>query len=116
MLIRPLARLFAAVVVVGMSVWAEDVHPLKALVDAARTNSPGLAELLRRGMPGLKGRDGAVVWGQEFLFAVESEQPPVVSIDHQTPLAMKRAGNTNVWFRLETLRLGTTHTYTYSAG
>ena len=49
---------------------------------------PGLKDLIASGLPGLKGRDGAAVWGQEFLFAVESEKPASVSIDKQPPVAM----------------------------
>ena len=50
-------------------------HPLQELIEAARTHSPRLKELLAAGLPGLQGRDGAAVWGQDFLFAVESTGP-----------------------------------------
>ncbi len=90
-------------------------HPLQELIEAARAGSPRLGELLSGGLPGLKGRDGAAVWGQEFLFAVESEKPAMVSIDEQPAVAMTLAPGTKVWYRLMTLRLGTTHTYTYLA-
>ncbi|MFO0501869.1 MAG: glycerophosphodiester phosphodiesterase family protein [Acidobacteriota bacterium] len=92
---------------------AAAVHPLEELIEAARTDSPRLGELLRSGLPGLKARDGAAVWGQEFLFAVESETPAVVSVDKQPPVAMRAVPGTNLWYRLMRLRLGTTHTYTY---
>ncbi len=91
------------------------VHPLQELIEAARTNSPRLGELLGKGLPGLKGRDGAAVWGQEFLFAVESEKPATVSVDKQPAVAMTAVQGTKLWYRLMTLRLGTTHTYTYLA-
>ncbi|OYW09592.1 MAG: esterase [Acidobacteriia bacterium 12-62-4] len=99
--------------VTGMG-WGQ-VHPLQELVEAARTNSPRIGELLGKGLPGLKGRDGAAVWGQEFLFAVESEKPATVSVDKQPAVAMTLAPGTKIWYRLMTLRLGTTHTYTYLA-
>lgn len=101
------------VLLTGM-VWGQ-IQPLQELVDAARTNSPRLGELLRQGLPGLKGRDGAAVWGQEFLFAVESETPATVSVDKQPAVAMVLAPGTKIWYRVMTLRLGTTHTYTYFA-
>lgn len=91
------------------------VHPLLELIDAARTESPRLGELLTAGLPGLHGRDGVAVWGQEFLFAVESEKAAAVSIDHQPALAMKNIGGTKLWYVLKTLRLGTTHHYEYLA-
>ena len=64
-------------------------------------------------MPLLKGRDGVVVWGQDFLFAVETPALATVSIDKQPPIPMQRISGSNYWFRLMTLRLGTTHTYSY---
>jgi len=61
----------------------------------------------------LQGRDGAAVWGQEFLFAVESENPATVSIDHQPAIALTNIPGTKYWYKLMTLRLGTTHNYNY---
>ncbi len=92
------------------------MHPIQALVEAARSNSPELKSLLAQGLPLLKGRDGAVVWGQDFLFAVESEQPTTVSIDSQPAEKMTRVPSSNYWYKLATLRLGTTHSYNYAAG
>lgn len=91
------------------------IHPLRQLIDATRAKSPELKTLLAQGLPGLKGRDGAAVWGQDFLFAVESPDPAFVSIDAQPPVAMTRATDSNYWYSLATLRLGTTHSYTYTA-
>ncbi len=93
-----------------------EVHPLEELIDAARTGSPRLQDLIRRGLPGLGGRDGAAVWGQEFLFAVESDAPATVSVDKQPPVPMSSLAGTRYWYKLMTLRLGTTHTYTYFGG
>lgn len=86
-------------------------HSLETLITAARENSPQLGELIRAGLPGLAGRDGAAVWGQEFLFAVRSEEPATVSIDHGPPLVMQRVAGSPFWYLLKTLRLGTTHHY-----
>ncbi|MGH9719775.1 MAG: alpha/beta hydrolase [Bryobacteraceae bacterium] len=88
-------------------------HPVHELIEAARTNSPRLKELIASGLPGLKGRDGAAVWGQEFLFAVESDKPASVSVDKQPPVAMTNVPGTKYWYKLMTLRLGTTHNYNY---
>src|SRR5580704_9645913 len=89
------------------------VHPLQELIEAARANSPRLKDLLAAGLPLLQGRDGAAVWGQEFLFAVESEKPATVAIDKQPPMPMTNIPGTKYWYRLMTLRLGTTHNYNY---
>ena len=54
----------------GLALGAQ-MHPLQELIEAARTHDQGrLRALLGSGLPGLKGRDGAAVWGQDFLFAV----------------------------------------------
>lgn len=90
-------------------------HPVEDLIVAARANSPRLKELLPAGIIGLKGRDGAVVWGQDFLFAVESAAPATLSIDHQPPVAMTAVPGTRLWYKLATLRLGTTHNYNFFA-
>ena len=90
-------------------------HPVEQLIDAARSHSPALKDLLSRGLPGMHGRDGAAVWGQEFLFAVESSEPAAVSIDKQPPIDMQNVPGTNYWYKLMTLRLGTTHQYVYTA-
>jgi enterochelin esterase-like enzyme len=114
---------------------------VQALIEAARAGSPELGALMARQLPGLH-RGGvaavtlsetppvpgttsvptrasgnvAAVWGQDFLFAVSSEQPVTVSIDERPPAPMIRVAGTSYWFRLETLRLGTTHTFTYIVG
>ena len=88
-------------------------HPLEELIDAARVDSPQLRNLLGNELPMLRGRDGVAVWGQEFLFAVESETPATVSIDQEPPLAMKHVAGTNYYYLLKTLRMGRTHQYHY---
>jgi hypothetical protein len=70
-------------------------------------------ELLGKGLPDLEGRDGAGVWGQDFLFAVKADNPPKLSIDKQVPIDMKNVPGTNYWYRLMTLGLGTTHNFEY---
>lgn len=107
-----MSRVLLLLCVLGLNA---QVHPLQELIEAARTNSPRLKDLIASGLPALHGRDGAAVWGQEFLFAVESDKSAIVSIDHQPPIALTAIPGTKYWFKLLTLRLGTTHTYTYMA-
>jgi enterochelin esterase family protein len=95
------------------------VHPLQELVDAARADSPKLKALFEakdaygRRLPELAGRDGVAVWGQEFVFAVESAKPAFVAIDKEAPLPMKQVPGTNYWYLWKMLRLGTTHRNQY---
>ncbi|MFN7919850.1 MAG: alpha/beta hydrolase-fold protein [Bryobacteraceae bacterium] len=91
-------------------------NPIQEIVEAARNHSPTLATLLGHGLPELKGRDGVIVWGQDFLFAVESSTPAKVSIDKQPALPMKPVAGTNYYYLLRTLRLGVTHQYQYLDG
>jgi enterochelin esterase-like enzyme len=110
-----MTRRLALLVFCAASLEAQ-LHPLQELIEAARSSSPKLRELIAAGLPGLKGRDGVAVWGQDFLFAVESPNDATVSIDKQPPLPMTRIAGSNYWYRLMTLRLGTTHTFTYFGG
>lgn len=97
----------------------EKVNPVQALIDAARNDSPNLKDLLDardaygRRIPELAGRDGVAVWGQEFVFVVESPNPASVSIDKAPPILMKRVPGTNYWYLWTMLRLGTTHQHQY---
>src|SRR5579864_4013451 len=90
-------------------------NPLQELIEAAHTHSPRLKDLIASGLPQLQGRDGAAVWGQDFLFAVESDKPATVSIDHQPQIPLTNVPGTKYWYKLMTLRLGTTHNYNYFA-
>ena len=100
---------------------APSMKSLQDLIEAARANAPGLAELLNRHLPGLQlGGAAAVpltdtapmgdtttvgtiasgnvvaVWGQDFLFAVASDKPATISIDRQAPVAMTRVAGTEL--------------------
>ena len=101
------------ILLLSISAVYAQTHPLQRIIEAARANSSELKDLIATGIPGLKGRDGAVVWGQDFLFVVESEKPASVSIDKQPAIAMTNVPGTKYWYKLMTLRLGTTHNYNY---
>ncbi len=106
---------FSTLLFLFLSALGAQIHPLQELIEAARTHSPRLKDLIAGGLPGLHGRDGAAVWGQEFLFAVESEAPASVSIDKQPAVAMTPIPGTKYWYKVMMLRLGTTHNYSYFA-
>jgi enterochelin esterase-like enzyme len=44
---------------------------------------------------------------------VKSEAPATVAVDNQPPVPMTRIPDSGYWFKLMTLRLGTTHNYRY---
>ena len=93
-------------------VWAQK-HPLETLIDAAHQRSPALKELLPANIHALKERGGAAVWGQDFLFAIEIETTPTVSVDRQASLSLTRVPGSNLWYRLTRLRAGVTHSYEF---
>jgi hypothetical protein len=89
------------------------VHPLQSLIDAARAKSPSLKELLVKASPTLKTQGAAFVWGQDFLFAAESDKDAAVSIDGQPPAALVKIPESNVGYRLQKMRTGVTHSYQF---
>jgi hypothetical protein len=120
---------------------ATDPNALRALIVAARSNTPDLPELMTRYLPGLQAGGAAAVpagatvpmggtttvgtpasgnvvavFGQDFLFALASEEPATIAIDGRVPVPMMRVAGTAYWYRLETLRIGTTHTFTLFSG
>jgi enterochelin esterase-like enzyme len=90
------------------------VHPLSRLIEAARggPSSPGLEDLVTKT---LGGKGGTAVWGQDYLFVAPSSSPASISIDAQPPLPMLQVGHSNLWMRLEKMRVGVTHAYQFFA-
>ena len=86
------------------------VNPLQAIIDAARAKSPELKSLL-----GAPKQGTAVVWGQDFLFAIEIAKEASVSIDGQPPAAMQRVPDSDTWYALVKMRTGVTHSYQFMA-
>lgn len=104
-----IAALYASFV----CVCSAQVNPLAHLIDVARqgANAPGLADLLKALPP----KTTASVWGQDYLFTIESAAPASVSIDNEPPLPMARVPNSNTWMRLVKMRVGVTHAYEFFA-
>lgn len=90
------------------------MHPLAQLIEAARggPSSSGLEDLITKTL-GAKG--GTAVWGQDYLFVAPSPSPASISIDAQPPLPMLQVGHSNLWMRLEKMRVGVTHAYQFFA-
>jgi enterochelin esterase family protein len=88
-------------------------HPAQQMVDAARANAPTLNVVLAKYVPNMK-QGTAQVWGEDFLFAIESAKEPSLSIDFQPPVPMTRLGTSDVWCRLAKMRTGVTHAYEFA--
>jgi Putative esterase len=96
----------------------DDKHPLEQLIDAARLRPPAAQ------FPGLVDQyaftpiDQGVsfVWGQDFLFAIRTDKPAELSVNHGAPVAMERVAGTNLWYRLLKMRTGVTHAYRFHSG
>jgi enterochelin esterase family protein len=89
-------------------------HPLAQLIDAARQGpeTSGLAELITKT---LTPKANTAVWGQDYLFVMESPTPASVSIDQQAPVPMAKVGGSNLWMKLQKMRVGVTHAYQFYA-
>jgi enterochelin esterase family protein len=94
---------------------AAQTHPLEAILNSARAESPQFKELLVKAAPNLRTQGTALVWGQDFLFAVETEREAGVSVNGQPPSAMKRVPESNIWYRLAKMRTGVTYSYRFYA-
>lgn len=90
------------------------VHPLAELITAARSGpaTAGLGDLITKT---LSAKGGVAVWGQDYLFVTPSASPASLSIDGQPPLAMSQVTGSNLWMRLEKMRVGVTHAYQFYA-
>ena len=97
------------------SLAAAQSHPLQQLIEAARTGpvSPELKNLLMGS--GVNNRGAALVWGQDFLFAIEGESAPSVSINGEPLAEMTRVPASNLWYKLAKMRTGVTHSYQFFA-
>ena len=92
--------------------WAQ-VHPLQTLIEAARSKSPSLKELLPKASTALKTQGAAFVWGQDFLFAAEAEKEAAVSVDGQPPAALVKIPESALGYHLFKMRTGVTHSYQF---
>ena len=90
-------------------------HPAQAMIEAARTNPPALVGLIATNFPVHKDLGTAIVWGQDFLFVVDTAKQPKVAIDGQPPAAMTRVPESDIWYAQVKLRTGVTHSYEYLA-
>jgi len=111
--------LLVPLAMVGVVAMNAQTHPLETVIEAARAKSPELKALLAKISPNLKNGGTALVWGQDFLFAVESGSESAVSvgvsIDGQPRAAMVRVPDSNIWYRLVKMRTGVTHSYEFEA-
>ena len=100
---------------VTVCVWtlSAQTHPLEELIDAARTHSPAVKDLLAKRSPNLKAQGGVWVWGQDFLFAAEADGSPSVSIDGQPAVALPKIASSDVAYRVIKMRTGVTHSYQF---
>ena len=87
-------------------------NAVQELVVAARTNSPAFVDLVKKEMP----RGGVQVWGADFLFVSASETPVTIAFDDQPAVAMQQVPGANLWFKVENLRTGMTHSHQAFAG
>jgi enterochelin esterase family protein len=109
----------------GLRPQAEAIEAICGLVEAARQGSTNLKELLDTALddapvpasdPLAPGNGPVAVSGQEFLFLLRTDEPAAVSIDDRPHVPMTPIEGTGFSYRLETLRLGTTHNFNWHVG
>lgn len=105
-------RVWLSVVVCAWALGAQ-THPLEELIEAGRAKSSALPQLLAMRSPNLKAQGGVWVWGQDFLFAADSEGAASVSIDSQPAAALAKLPGSTVSTRLVKMRTGVTHSYQF---
>src|SRR5262245_6803444 len=89
-------------------------HPIQAMVEAARAKSADFKDLLAKLVPN-RAQGTVQVWGQDFLFAIDSEKPATLSVDSQPVVTLARVPDTNLWYRVIKMRTGVTHSYEFYA-
>src|SRR4051794_13883296 len=94
--------------------YGAEVHPLAQLIEAARTgpSTAGLEQIIDNT---LTPKGGTAVWGEDYLFVTPSSTPAAISIDGQPAVPMLQVGKSNLWMRLQKMRVGVTHAYQYFA-
>lgn len=106
-------QLAAVAIALALSVASHaQMHPLAQLIETARQgpSTPGLAGMISKTL-GAKG--GVAVWEQEFLFVTASDGPTTISINGEPERPMQQVSNSNLWMRLELMRVGVTYAYQY---
>src|ERR1051325_3708097 len=79
-------------------------HPLQELIEAARAQSPALKDLLAK--RGNLAQGGVWLFGQDFLFAAQSEGAVSVSIDGHPAVLLAKLPGSNISCRLVKMRTG----------
>lgn len=103
----------AALWVASACALSAQLNPAAQLIEVARQGpgSAALANLIRALPP----KTATIVWGQDYLFLVESASPATVSIDEELPIAMSKVSGTSTWMKLVKMRVGVTHAYQFFA-
>ena len=103
----------------GSSLWAAERSVVDRLIQLARTQpaSAAFREKLVAAMGEDNIRDGTAVVGNgpDFVWAVESQDPPVLYVDDEKYADMQNASG-NLWFHVGKLATGDAYKFHYMAG
>jgi enterochelin esterase family protein len=94
-----------------------DKVPASRLIEMAANPDASFRDVLiaTLGEGPLKKGNARVSQGPDFLFAVETEQTPSLSIDDAAPLPMRRIAGSNIWYLTANLKVGWPHACQYMA-
>src|SRR3954466_372944 len=112
---RKLALSFVATALVSIA----QPPPVAKLTELSRNpKSPEFAEALKAALkpPAIEKGTGYIGEGPSFFFAVEASSQPELYIDDERNTALKRIGNSNLWYTPASLKTGRSHGFYYIVG
>jgi Putative esterase len=84
--------------------------PIQELIESVRSG-PSARGLADRITTILSAKGGTAIWGQDFLFVIDSPSPVTISIDQQPAVGMSPIEGSALWIYLRKMRTGVTHSY-----
>ncbi len=115
----PFHRALGCIILCASAAFAAAPVPITApqLILLSKTPSdPAFAAALHTVFKDQQLLEGKAAFGRdsEFLWAIDSEKEPLLTIDDVPYRAMTRIKGTNLWFQTGHLTTGTSHTYYYT--
>jgi len=109
--------MLAVVLLLGAVAARAEKLPARQLIEMAGQKIPAarLQEALLESLGAAEVQKGTAVLGEgpDFIWAVESEQPPTLFVDERALPPMKRIEGSRIWFQTDKLRTGSSHAFYY---
>ena len=108
-------RLLSVLLVAAIGVSAADKLTVPQLIEASRGRPETFRDAILSTFNRGEIQKGIAVLGQgeDFVWAVESTQPPTLLIDEQAAAQLTRLPGADLWYRVGKLTAGTSHRFHY---